>query len=99
MPKDLKQHGQSSQSIFISSVKGLANILAVIITFLFTPKLYAWTIDWIIDYTSSNYGYGLEQVTSVVWGVCLALTIFFLSRATVSTSLVMGGLALASRMF
>ncbi|MEM0929599.1 MAG: hypothetical protein AAFX52_11925 [Pseudomonadota bacterium] len=96
---NLKQHSQASQSTFMGSVKWLANMLAVIITFFLTPKAYSLTESFVIDYTSDHYGYGFEDITSFVWGIYLALTIFFFSRATVSTSLVMGGLALASRMF
>lgn len=90
---------KAANSVFVQSINWLATMAAVIITFLLTPKAYAWTIDWIVDYASQNYGYGFEDLISFVWGLCLALTIFALSRATVSTALVLGGLTLASRLF
>ncbi len=92
-----KQYSQASQSIFMSSITGLANILAVVVTFLGAPPLYGKTVDWITQYTAENYGYGWEDVTSFVWFLLCAGIVFFVSRASISTALVMGGLAVATR--
>ena len=92
-----QKYQQASRSVFISSITGLANILAVVITFIGAPPLYSRTIDWVQRFTAAHYGYGWQDVTSLAWfAVCLCL-VFFISRASVSTALVMGGLALATR--
>lgn len=94
-----KKQRAGAQSVFVESVGWLATMLAVISTFLLTPKIYSWTIDWIVRYTSNNYGSGFEDFTAFIWGALLAATVFCLARATLSTSLMICGLALAARMF
>ena len=94
-----EKHKAAGQSIFMSSVTGLANTLAVVTTFIGAPPLYGKTVDVVRDFTANNYGYGYEDITAFVWGVTCAALVFFISRASISTALVMGGLALATRMF
>lgn len=93
------KHGNPTRSVFMSSVHGLANTLAVVVTFFGTPALYGRTIQWVQSYTASNYGYGLEDLVALAWGCVCAALVFFVSRASISTALVMGGLALATRFF
>ena len=88
---------QAGRSIFMSSVTGLANTLAVIVTFIGAPSLYGGTVDWVQRYTASNYGHGWEDLTGVVWFAVCVCVVFFISRASISTALVMGGLAVATR--
>lgn len=83
----------------MSSVQGLANVLAVIITFIGAPPFYGNTIGWVQSFTASNYGYGFEDITALAWGIATGCLVFFIARASVSTALVMGGLALATRIF
>jgi hypothetical protein len=96
---DNQKHKAAGQSIFMSSVTGLANTLAVVTTFMGAPPLYGGTVGWVQDFTSNHYGYGFEDLTAFVWGVVCAALVFFISRASISTALVMGGLALATRIF
>lgn len=92
-----QKYKQAGQSIFMSSVQGLANTLAVVTTFMGAPPLYSKTIVWMQGFTANHYGYGFEDLTAFGWGVVCACLVFFISRASISTALVMGGLALASR--
>lgn len=94
-----EKHKAAGQSIFMSSITGLANTLAVVTTFIGAPPLYGSTVDMVQDFTSNNYGYGYEDLTAFAWGVTCAALVFFVSRASISTALVMGGLAIATRMF
>lgn len=87
-----------SQDIFVGSVKGLANTLAVVVTFLIVPLIYDFSNRWIVAYTAAHYGTGLESFISFCWFIACALTVFFLSRASLSTSLMIGGMALATRL-
>ncbi len=89
---------QATQTVFMQSIIGLANLVAIIAAFLGTPELYGRTIGWIQSYTSSNYGAGLEDIVSFTWFVICACLIFFLARTTVSTALIMGGLAVVTRL-
>lgn len=95
----MKDHNQAGKSMFLSSVNGLGNVLAFVVTFLATPPSYSATIGWVQDFTANHYGYGFEDITALVWGGICAALIFFLSRATIATALTMGGLALATRIF
>ena len=91
------KQGDATRSVFMSSVHGLANTLAVVVTFFLAPLMYGRTIYWVQSYTASNYGNGLEDLVALVWGCVCAALVFFVSRASISTALVMGGLALATR--
>ena len=93
------KHAEAGQSIFMSSVTGLANTLAVIVTFLCAPLLYGRTVGWIQGFVTNNYGYGWSDITAVLWALVTACLVFFISRASISTALVFGGLALATRLF
>ncbi|GAK34630.1 hypothetical protein AQ1_02529 [alpha proteobacterium Q-1] len=92
-----KKHQDAGRSIFMSSVQGLANTLAVVVTFFGAPPLYSKSVGWIQSFTTQHYGYGFEDITSIIWGCTCAALIFFISRASISTALVMGGLAVATR--
>ena len=94
-----KNQKAAGQSIFVSSLFGLANTLAVIATFLGVPPLYGKTVGWVQSYTTAQYGGGLEDLIAFAWFVTCACLVFFVSRASISTALVMGGLALATRLF
>lgn len=93
----IKKHQEAGRSIFMSSIQGLANTLALLITFLGAPPLYSNTIGWVRVFVAHHYGYGMEGVTAIVWGGVCAALVFFISRASISTALVMGGIALATR--
>ncbi len=94
-----KSKKEAGKSLFLASIFGLANTLAVVATFLGVPQLYGRSIVWIQAYTARHYGYGLEDLIAFAWFVICACFLFFISRASISTALVMGGLALATRMF
>ena len=72
-----KKHGEATRNVFMSSIHGLANTLAVVVTFLGTPALYGRTIGWVQAYTASNYGYGLHDLVGLVWGCTCAALVFF----------------------
>jgi len=93
----MKKHQDAGRSIFMSSIQGLANTLALLITFLGAPPFYSNTIGWVQVFVVRHYGYGVESVTVIVWGGVCAALVFFISRASISTALVMGGIALATR--
>lgn len=93
------KYGAAGQSIFMSSVQGLANLLAIICTFLGAPPMYSKTIGWVQGFTVQHYGYGWADITSLVWALICGGLVFFISRMSISTALVMGGLAIATRIF
>ena len=89
--------GGQANSICVNSVIGFANVLAVIAAFLGTPPLHRVSVGFIRNYTTDQYGEWLAEPVSLVWFCLIAAAVFFISRATLSTALVMGGLMLASR--
>ena len=88
---------EAARSIFMSSVKGLANTGAVVATFFIAPLLYAQSVEWIRIVTARHYGPEWTDLSDIAWFVLVALLTFFVARASVSTLLVMGGLAVATR--
>lgn len=92
-----QNQNQAGRSIFMSSVVGLSNVIAVVVAFFATPIAYDRTVGWVQRFTASHYGVGFEDITAFVWWLIVALLIFFFARASISTALVMGGLAIAAR--
>lgn len=87
----------ASRANFMSSMQGLANVLAIIFTFVGAPPLYSKTIGFVQGFITNHYGYGFEDVATFAWGLICAALIFFVSRASVSTMLIMGAIAIATR--
>jgi len=95
--KSPNSYKQAGQSVFMSSIMGLANTLAVAVTFFGVPPLYNKTVPYVQSFTANYYGYGLEDIVALCWfGIC-ACTVFFLSRGSISVALMMGGTAFAIR--
>ena len=93
------KYGQASQSIFMSSMIGVANILAVVAAFIGSPWLHSKTIGWVQSYIANHYGYGFEDITAFVWFVICAGFVFFTSRASISTAIVMTALTIMTKFF
>jgi hypothetical protein len=93
-----QQHKQAGSSIFMSSMQGLANMLAVVTTFLGTGPLYASTKDWIFQFSEVQYGADIAEFASTIcWFPICAATLFFCARASISTAIMFGAVALISR--
>ena len=86
-----------ARSTFMGSVKGLATTIAVGAAFFITPVIYSSTVSWVQRFAATHYGYGWDDLVSIGWFLITACTVFFVARASISTVLVMGGLALATR--
>jgi len=95
---DPRQQRQAAQSIFMSSVTGLANTGAVAVAFFTVPEAYNRTISWVSAFAAARYGHEFIPTVELAWFVILALLIFFISRASVATLIVMGGLTIAMRL-
>lgn len=93
----MQKQRDASRSVFMSSVAGLANTLAVITTILGAPPLYSHTIGWVQSFTAHHYGYGFEGITSLAWGGVSASMVFFASRMSISTVVPMLLMSLAAR--
>ncbi len=88
---------EATQSIFMSSIHGLANVGAVAVTFFSVPAVYSRTVNWVSAFAANHYGAEFSDFASFAWFIILALLVFFIARASLSTLLVMGGLAIAVR--
>ena len=93
-----KKDKEAGRAVFMSSVFGLSNIMAVIATFLATPFVFDLSIDWIEAFTGAHYGWEAAKWVGVPWAVVIAITVFFMSRATVGVAITLGGLAIAARL-
>lgn len=94
---DQSKQREATRSIFMSSIEGLANTGAVAVTFLTTPQVFSATNNWIRAYTAYHYGPEFTDIVGFAWFVIVAFFVFFIARASFSTMLVMGGLAIAVR--
>lgn len=92
-----KNPSDTVRSLWMRSLEGLAQVMAVVAAYLGTPWLYGATIEWMQRYTLAGYGPGFEDLVTVSWFVICSLLIYFLARATLSTALVMGGAAIITR--
>jgi len=93
----LQKQRDASRSVFMSSVAGLANTIAVITTILGAPPLYSHTIGWIQAFVAQHYGYGIEGPTSLVWAGTCGSVVFFSSRMSISTAVPMLIMTLVAR--
>lgn len=90
--------GNSGRDIWNQSMIGLANSLAVLITFLAVPELYARTIDWVSNYTATRYGAEFIPLCELGWFVILGCIVFFTARAGTAALIISGGMALAMKL-
>jgi hypothetical protein len=95
----LDKHRSAGRSLLMSSAEGLANVLAIAVAFLLTPKLYEWTEGAIRALAVGAYGPGFADLASFGWAIICALTVFFIARAGIGTALMCAALALVSRLF
>lgn len=92
-------NNSAARSIFETSQRALAELGAVIVTFFLTPIAYAHSSGWVRKYTAHYYGEEFIVPVDLAWMGIVVLTIFFSSRITVSTCLMMGSTTLLLRLF
>jgi len=92
-----QQQGGGQNTAFMSSVKGFATMVAIIATFLGTPALYGFSVDWVVTYSEQNYMAGIADIVSVIWFGCVGSTLYFIAKMTASTAIVALGIAAAAR--
>ena len=90
-------HAQAGQNLFMSSVVGLANVLAFVAAFFGGPLLWQHTVEYVRELTFQTYGADLIGLASMAWYGLSFLLVFFVARASIGTALVVGGLALVTR--
>ncbi|MGJ8530097.1 hypothetical protein [Maritalea sp.] len=90
-------HAQAGQNVFMSSVVGLANTVAVIATFFGAPELWRRTVGYVRETTYQLNGPAWVDFATIAWfAICVAL-VFYISRASIGTALIFGGLAIVTR--
>ena len=92
-----KNHAQAGQNIFMSSVVGLANTVAVVVTFFGAPELWRRTVGFVQDTTYRMNGAAWVDFATFAWFIICVALVFFISRASVGTALIFGGLAIVTR--
>lgn len=87
----------AARSIFESSQRALAELGAVVVTFFLAPITFDHTKGWVLEYTLHYYGADFVGVIYFAWMAIVGAVIFFTSRITVTTCLMMGGTAIIMR--
>lgn len=86
-------------ALWNNSFYWIANILSFAAAFVLGPVLWKYTVNHVSSLTYQTYGSNVLGMAELVWfGLCYLL-VFFGARATIGTSIVMGGLAIAIRFF
>ncbi len=94
-----KNQKEAAKGIFTSSAALLANVLAFAAAFLGTGPIYKVSVEPVTNFAVSQYGAAMADITAIIWAVIVALTVFAFARATIATSIMLGALALAARLF
>lgn len=93
------QNKPSNGLIFTSSLNGLSNLAAVVMTFLTLPFFNDLTRGLIVQFTIRNYGHDMVDLVTLAWyGACM-LVLFFAWRGLISTALLLLSGKLVSRFF
>lgn len=90
-------HAAAGKNIFMSSVSGLANTVAVGVTFFGAPMLYQRSLGFVQNMTYQIYGAGWADFVSFAWFLICVSLVFFVSRMSIGTALIFGGLAIVTR--
>lgn len=90
-------HAEAGKNILMSSIVGLANILALVAAFFGGPLLWQHTIVYVRDLTYQTYGESLIGLASLAWYGLSFMLVFFIARMSIGTALVMGGAAFIAR--
>lgn len=91
------QQKKKAQSVFMSSIELFANTAAFVVTFFALPLAHDKSVGWVMMFTRQFYSEDFAWVIFFVWYLLLGLMIFSASRASLSTLLIIGGVAIAAR--
>lgn len=91
------KHAQAGRGIFMDSAVGLANVLAVVVSFLGTPVVFGKTVSWVQELTAAQYGHGYHDLIAFGWFCICALLLFYFARMSIGTAIIFGALAIATR--
>lgn len=97
-PDPYYQHQNAARSVFMSSLEGLATIMALITMFIASPILFEATKGWAQDFAMNHYGYEwADMLTRFGWQPAMWLAVFFTARATAAVAIASGVVSLAYR--
>lgn len=97
MFKTNKNYKEASRSIFMSSMFWFANVAALVVTFFSVQPAFNATRGLIEHFTASQYGYEWVEPVMWFWWAAVAAILFFITRASLATLIVMGAFAIAVR--
>ena len=84
---------------FTGGVRVIAETASIVAAFFGTGPLYNVTIDFVRDYTVSQYGYWTNDFIGFAWGLACAALIYGGARMTAGAALMAAGAAIAMRIF
>lgn len=86
----------SGTSLYMRSMAGLANVIALAAVFFGAPLIYDWTIAAVTAYAVAHYG-PYTVLTAWFWGALCGFGVFYLSRTFLSFGVVLTTIGLALR--
>lgn len=96
---DRQAQNYAASKSFMGSIHLFANVAAGGASFFITPVAYQHSVGWVTQYVAGTYGQEFTGLAGLAWWIVLALLFFAISRATIATAIVVGGLAIAARLF
>jgi hypothetical protein len=88
---------QNRESVVVSSIRWIALILAVVITFFVTPLLYRISSPFVGKFTYQNYGPELVTIVEILWFPVVGILVFCVARGGTGLLLMIIQFFLAAR--
>ncbi len=90
---------KAAQSLYEKSVRLIAEIAAIVISFFASGPLYSMSVDWVVGFAQRQYGEGFDPLIEIFWFIIVGLSTYAFARATVATLIIVGGTAIMVRIF
>lgn len=90
-------HRDEHRGVFLSSVNGLATVLALVIALVGAPFLYNVSAPHVLSLAQKTYGPELTSLIDLIWFCLMFPLTFFAARASVGVALLMSGSWIAYR--
>ncbi len=90
---------KAAQSLYEKSIRLIAEIAAIVVSFFATGPLYSMSVAWVVGFTQRQYGEGFEIIVEIFWFLIVGASTYAIARATVATLIIVGGTAIMVRIF
>lgn len=90
-------HRDEHRGVFLSSVNGLATVLAIVIALIGAPFAYNVSAPYVLNLAAKTYGADMVALVDFCWFILMFPLVFFAARASVGVALLVSGSWIAYR--